>query len=96
MRASLLSKAIEQVRPLLNQERPVKARARVFWAAAKNARQFAATDVLIDDFLNLARQSGLIEALDNHRPRLTGEETIRHLLRWASRGLNPFETGRLS
>ena len=96
MNASLLSKAIEQVRPLLNQQRPAKVHARVFWAAAKNARQFAATDALIDDFLDLARKSGLIEALDNHRPRLTGEETIRHLLRWASRGMNPFESGPLS
>ena len=95
MNASLLDKAIEQVRPLLNQPRPVKARVRLFWAAAKNARQFAAADVLTDDFLDLARKSGLIEALDNHRPRFTGEETIRHLLR-ASRGMNPFESGPLS
>jgi hypothetical protein len=91
----LLTLAIEQVRPLLDRKLPLKARVRVLWAATKNARSFAASDVLEGEFCQLARDTGLTADLEDPIRRLSGEETVRHVVSWACRGLNPFDTGPL-
>jgi len=91
----LLTQVIERVRPELNRQQPLKARVRVFWAAAKNARGFAASDVLAAEFLHLARETALVADLEDPVCRLSGEETVRHVVGWACRGMNPFETGPL-
>jgi hypothetical protein len=91
----LLSQAIERVRPMLDRNLPLKARVRVLWAATKNARKFAASDVLATEFSQLARDSGLTADLNDPVRHLSGEETVRHVVSWACRGMNPFETGPL-
>ena len=91
----LLSQAIDMLRPMLNRKRPVRQRVRVFWAAVKNGRSFAAADVLSTEFYQLALETKLVADLDDRRRRLSGEITIRHVIDWGLRGLNPFETGTL-
>jgi hypothetical protein len=100
----LLSQAIAEVRPLRTDgSRSTKERIWLLWAAAKNARQLAAADVLHDAFLALAAEVNLIDT----RGRWTGSdvrksvrpfgaEDVSHAIAWALRGLNPFETGPLT
>jgi hypothetical protein len=101
----LLSEAIADVRPLLA-DGSTKERIRLLWAAAKNAGEFAATDVLQDAFLALAVQVGLIDARGcwtgpdratavAQHVRRHGAEDLAHVITWALRGWNPFETGPL-
>jgi hypothetical protein len=85
----LLSEAIERVRPLLNRQRSLKDRVRVLWAGAKNARGFAASEVIASEFFQLARETDLMADLDDPIRRLSGEVTIRHVVDWACRGMNP-------
>lgn len=91
----LLTQAIERVRPMLTRQHPLKDRVRVLWAATKNARKFAANDVVAAEFSRLARDTGLTADLNDPIHRLSGEETVRHVVDWACRGMNPFETGPL-
>jgi hypothetical protein len=65
----LLSQAIDAIRPLLDRKRPVWQRARVFWAAVKNARSFAASDVVAAGFYQLADEAGLVADLEDRRRR---------------------------
>jgi hypothetical protein len=80
---NLLALAIERVRPMLDPQLPLTVSIRTFWAAAKNARRFAADDILESEFLRLADETGLTADLRRR-------EDISHVLRWALRGLNPF------
>jgi hypothetical protein len=82
--------ALRDLRPGLDRQLPLKARCHTFWAAAKNSRDLGAGDLLSPSFFKLARDTGLIADL-----RPDGEETVRHLISWALRGMNPFETGPL-
>jgi hypothetical protein len=91
----LLTQAIERVRPLLDRKHPLKTRIHVLWAGAKNARGFAASDVVAAEFIQLARDAGLTPDLDDPVRRLSGKETIRHIVSWACRSMNPFEIGPL-
>jgi hypothetical protein len=79
----------------LDRQLPLGTRVRALWAATKHARGLAASDVLAAGFLQLARETGLIADLDDPVHRLSGEVTIRHVVNWACRGMNPFETGPL-
>jgi hypothetical protein len=99
-----LSQAIAEVRPLLTDgSRSTKERIRLVWAVAKNARQFAASDVLHGAFMALAVETKLIDArgywpggdVAGH-VRCRGAEDVAHVIAWALRGLNPFETGPLT
>jgi hypothetical protein len=71
---------------------PVKVRLRLFWEAARAARGRAPDDELQPAFVERARTSGLIAALDavTHRH---GQETVEHVLRWALRDKNPWSRG---
>jgi hypothetical protein len=91
----LLSQVIERVRPMLDRKLPLKDRVQALWAATKNARSFAASDVLAAEFCQLARDTGLRADLDDPVRKLSGEETVRHVVDWGCRGMNPFETGPL-
>ena len=68
----------------------LKRRLREFWAHAKAARDTAAADVFTEEFTRLANESGLTRDLGRH-----GAEDIAHVIRWAYRGWNPFESGPL-
>jgi hypothetical protein len=81
---------LDDLRPRLDRQLPLKARCRTFWAALKKSRGLAPGDVLTSSFLKLARDSGLSADLHPH-----GKETVRHLISWGLRGMNPFETGPL-
>jgi hypothetical protein len=97
----LLSEAIADVRPLLT-DGSTKERIRLLWAAAKNAGELVATDVLQDTFMTLAVEVGLIDGrgcwtgsdVAGH-VRRHGAEELAHLIAWALHGWNPFETGPL-
>jgi hypothetical protein len=86
----LLDATIEVLRPQLDHKFPIKQRIRIFWATARAARNYSASDVVQSEFMQLARETGLISDLGRH-----GEEVARHVLNWAMRSLNPFEHGPL-
>jgi hypothetical protein len=86
----LLDAAIEALRPQLDRKFPIKERIRIFWATACAARDCGASDTVQSEFMQLARETGLITDLGRH-----GEEDARHVLSWAMRALNPFEHGPL-
>ena len=86
----LLDATIEVLRPQLERKFPIKQRIRIFWATARAARNYSASDVVQSEFMQLARETGLIIDLGRH-----GEEDARHVLNWAMRALNPFEHGPL-
>ena len=101
----LLSEAIAYVRPLLAHG-STKERIRLLWAAAKNAGDLAATDVVHDAFVALAAEVNLINARGYwagpdramavaQHVRRHGAEELAHVITWGLRGLNPFETGPL-
>jgi hypothetical protein len=101
--ADLLTQAIEVVSPMLADARkPTKERVRLLWAAAKAARDLAASDVVRETFMAVARRTRLIDErgrwigadIAEHR-RNFGAQDTEHVVQWAVRGRNPFETGPL-
>jgi hypothetical protein len=101
---NLLTRAVEHVAPMLaDATKPTKERVRLLWAAAKTARDLAASDVVHEAFIAVALRTGLIDErgrwtgadIAEHR-RNFGAQDIEHVVRWAVRGWNPFETGPLT
>ena len=97
----LLEQAIECVRPHVLTA-TIKRRCRMLWSAAKLAFNLATEDQIEAEFLKLAVEVGLIDARGWWLPedvragiRRHGREDLVHMLRWAARGRNPFETGSL-
>ena len=88
---------------LANAARPTKERIRLLWAAAKTARDLAATDVVADTFIELAVETKLIDAKEcwtgsdvaEHR-RSYGRQDVAHVITWGLRGWNLFEQGTLT
>ena len=74
----------------LAQDKPIKHRLRVLWAAAKVVRGVVRHDIAAAQFCRLAQACGITSALGLH-----GREDVRHVVDWALRGLNPFESGPL-
>jgi len=81
-----LSQAISHIRPHLDRSLPAGTRLRALWAAVVAARDLAASDVVEDEFLNLAQQSGLAGDLGRH-----ADDDLRHVVRWAVQNKNPFK-----
>jgi hypothetical protein len=81
----LLAEAIEYARAELDRSKPVADRIRIFWAAVVAARSLAATDIVRDEFNQLANDVGLFADLGKH-----AEETIEHVIRWGLFARNPF------
>jgi hypothetical protein len=100
-----LHDAIASARPLLANSAPTKARIRVLWAAAKKVRHDALAGApagdIIAAFMALAVETGLIDSAGfwgadiRESRRRYGREDVEHVLRWALRGWNPFESGAL-
>jgi hypothetical protein len=86
----LLGQAIDILRRQLATPAPLKVRIRIFWAGAKLARSLASNDVFSEEFTRLADEIGLTASFEHH-----GAEDIAHVVSWAWRGWNPFETGPL-
>jgi len=92
----LLADAIERTRPELATGSS-KQRIRILWAAAVEAQHLGASDVIVDVFFELAVETELIDCFGcwgadiraDRRPH--GADDVRHVLRWAALGQNPFE-----
>ena len=61
-------------------------RLRTLWAGVAAARDLGAADVIEDEFLALARSTGVAGELGRH-----AEADLRHVIRWAMLGQNPFQ-----
>jgi hypothetical protein len=94
-----LEQAIERVAPMLADARkPTEERVRLLWAAAKTARDLAASDVVYETFRSLAIGANLIDSdgrwtgddVAKHR-RAFGARDVEHVIHWAVRAWNPFE-----
>jgi hypothetical protein len=101
---SLLDQAVERVRPILSGSGlSTKQRVRLLWAAVKMASGLAAADVVEETFIKLAVEVKLIDEqgrwtgadIAEHRIR-HGADDVAHVVRWALRGWNPFESGPLT
>ncbi|HZM11096.1 MAG TPA: hypothetical protein VFC15_12885 [Candidatus Limnocylindrales bacterium] len=68
----------------------LKKRLRALWRDVKAARGQCTDEIIAAKFCALAGKSGLTAALGRY-----GEEDIAHVVSWALRGMNPFETGPL-
>jgi hypothetical protein len=84
----LLAQAIELARPHLDRSVAIVPRVRLFWAAVVAARDLGTSDVVQEEFTQLARDTGLTADLGRH-----GEEDVEHVVRWGLLNRNPF--GRL-
>ena len=86
----LLTQAIALVRPQLERSKPLKERVEIYWAAIAAAIELAAVDVLRDEFLPLAEQTGLAADLKQHADFYHSDKTLEHVIRWALLRRNPF------
>jgi hypothetical protein len=104
MSVDLLSETVVRTRPMVaNTARTTKQRLRLLWAAAKQAGDLAALDVVSDSFVTLAVEANLIDrngrwtGTDVRKGRRGfGAQDVEHVIRWATRGWNPFEKGPLA
>jgi hypothetical protein len=67
---------------------PPKVRLRLFWRAVMTARGKSDDANLRRQFLDRARSSGLVAAVQELSRR--GEEDVMHVLNWALRGRDPW------
>ena len=93
----LLAQAINLTRAHIKAAPTTKDRLRLLWAAAKQARDFGASDTVGEAFMELAVDVGLIDTNSRWLPtdvrvsiRGHGRADIEHVISWAMRGLNPF------
>ena len=73
----------------LGRDIPVAMRIKIFWARAEALRQDAPHKQIEQQFMALAKQSGLFTDLGRH-----GGEDVRHVLSWALRGRVPFASNQ--
>jgi hypothetical protein len=86
----LLTQAIEIVRPRLQRSKPLKERIEIFWSAIAAANNLAAVDVVRQEFLQLAADTGLSADLRRHADFAHSDQTLEHVLRWGLLRRNPF------
>ena len=80
-----LSQAADYVRPLLDRSKSRGERLRTLWAAVVAASDLGASDVVEEEFLRLARDTGLVADLGSR-----ADVDLRHIIRWALLEQNPF------
>jgi hypothetical protein len=85
----LLADAIGIARQYLDREHSLPKRAKIFWTAVAVARHLAASDVIHDEFFQLAVDCGLLAEFERAPPYAAGE-TIEHLIRWGLLDQDPF------
>jgi hypothetical protein len=81
-----LTDAVAYVRPRLTRANPICDRLRALWAAVAAARDLGASDVVEDKFFQSASDIGLVADLGRH-----ADTDLRHVIRWAMLGMNPFQ-----
>ena len=74
------------MRPLLGRSNPIGERLQSLWAAVIAARDVGASDVIEEEFLQLARDVGIYADLGSH-----AAADLRHVIRWAMLNQNPFQ-----
>lgn len=82
----LLAQASAFLRPRLDRSFPISERLKTLWAGCVAARDLGAVDVVEAEFLALAREAGIHADLGRH-----ADEDLRHVIRMAFRGYNPFQ-----
>lgn len=82
----LLEQAAVFLRPKLARQIPLNERLKAFWAGCVAARDLAASDVIEAEFMALARTTGITHDLGRH-----AESDLRHVIRMALIGYNPFQ-----
>jgi hypothetical protein len=87
--ADLLTQAIALVRPQLQRSKPLKERVEIYWSAVA-AAELAAVDIVREEFLRLAKDSGLAADLKQHADLYHSDKTLDHVLRWGLLRRNPF------
>ena len=75
---------------IAHRSKPLKQRVEIYRAAIAAAIELAAVDVLRDEFLRLAEQSGLAADLKQHADLYHSDKTLEHVLRWGLLRRNPF------
>jgi hypothetical protein len=86
-----LTQVIDRLRPLLAREVPIRERIIVIWSVIVESRDLGSSDVVADDFRELAAETGMIVDLGRH-----GHEDFEHVMRTGMLAWNPFEKGRSS
>jgi hypothetical protein len=80
-----LRQATDYARLHLDRSIPVCERVRNLWAAVVAARDLGASDVIEDQFIQLAYDTGLAGDFGRH-----ADTDLRHVIRWAMLDQNPF------
>jgi hypothetical protein len=89
--ADFLSQAVELVRGQLDdRSTPLKQRVEIYWSAIAAAVDLAAVDVVRDEFLRLARETGLAADLKQHADLYHSDKTLEHVISRGLRRQNPF------
>jgi hypothetical protein len=86
----LLTQTIGIVRPQLERSKPLKQRVEIYWAAVAAGGEFAAVDIVREEFLLLAIKTGLAEDLRQLADLCNSDKTLEHVLRWGLLRRNPF------
>jgi hypothetical protein len=86
--ADLLTQAIEIIRPQLNRSTSLKQRVEIYWSAVAAAGNLATADIVHDEFLGLATETGLAD--DLRQSLYDSDKTLEHVLRWGLLRRNPF------
>jgi hypothetical protein len=76
---------------LSNYSIPATDRLRTLWAVAKHTRNLVTRHAHESEFLRLAGEAGLIGDLGRD-----ADGILRHVIRWAWLGMNPFSRGPLT
>ena len=71
---------------IADRSRTLSERIQTLWAAAYSARALGSSDAVAAAFIALAENTGLIADLGRY-----GAEDVAHVVRWALRGLDPFD-----
>jgi hypothetical protein len=82
----LLTQAAARARMYIDRSKPIGERLRVLWAAVIASRDFGASDVIEEAFLQVARDTEPFAELGSR-----ADIELRHVIRWAIRDLNPFQ-----
>jgi len=98
-----LDQIIDTIRPIVaDVTGSTKQHIRTLWAAAKASRACGASDVIHRAFMDLAVEANLIDWRGHWTGKDVradlcrhGTEDVAHVITWALRGWNPFETGPL-
>ena len=71
---------------IADRSRPLPERVQTLWSAVYAARALGSADIVAAAFIDLAQNTGLVADLGRY-----GAQDAAHVIRWALRGLDPFD-----